>query len=87
MGTMNSSTSESHVLDQFFAFNALGVNLGVTVGAADVNDDGLSEIFTGATQGPSRYRIVSPNAMGIQPPALFESSPADLRGGVNVGAF
>jgi hypothetical protein len=87
-GTFSSTNPDASLLTQFFAFS-LGANAGVTVGAADFNNDGRAEILTGATNTP-RYRVVLGNATGILPPAVnnIDAMPPnfDPTQGVFVGA-
>jgi FG-GAP repeat protein len=67
-GTFSSANPDASLLTQFFAFS-LGGNTGVTVGASDIDNDGLAEILTGATT-TDRYRVVLGNATGILPPPV-----------------
>jgi hypothetical protein len=84
-GTFNGNNPMASQLDQFFAYG-LNFNIGVAVGSADFEGTGKWDILTGASQGAPHYRVVRGNAMGVQPPALFEGIPSDLRGGIFVGA-
>jgi hypothetical protein len=84
-GTFSPANPDASLLDQFFAYD-LQFNVGVTVGAADFDGDGRSEILTGASRGSPHFRVVPGNAMGIRPPALFEGIPSNMQGGVFVGA-
>src|SRR5262249_8313459 len=74
---------DGYLLDQFFAYD-LQYNVGATVGAADFDGTGKAKIITGATAAP-HYRVVSGNATGIKPPALFEGLSSNLQGGIFVG--
>lgn len=70
----------------FFAYD-VQFNIGTTVGAADIEGNGIADILTGASRGAPHYRIVKANASGVKPPAVngIEGIPADLQGGVFVG--
>jgi hypothetical protein len=48
---------------------------------------GQFDILTGASAGEPHYWVVRGNATGVTPPALFEGIPADLQGGIAVGAL
>jgi hypothetical protein len=56
------------------------------VASADFENTGKLDILTGASAGAPHYRVVKGNATGVQPAALFEGLPADLNGGIAVGA-
>ena len=74
------------LLDQFFAYDLNGSNTGVTVGAADYENNLHYDIITGATSGPPHYRVLRANSSGVNPPALFEGFPGSLVAGIAVGA-
>jgi hypothetical protein len=84
-GTFNPTTS---LLNQFFAYDRPGANVGVSVGAADFEGTGMADILTGPTQGPANYRVVRGNATGTLPPAVngIDAVAADITGGLLVGA-
>jgi hypothetical protein len=86
-GTFNSANPTASQLTQFFAYG-LNFNIGASVSAADFLASGQSAIVTGASAGAPHYRVVHGNATGTQPPALngIEGIPADLQGGIFVGA-
>lgn len=71
-GTFLPTAPDASLLTQFTAFSDLST--GVTVGAADVEGNGLFDILTGPTQGPARFRIYRGNANGINAPTLFDQS-------------
>jgi phospholipase/lecithinase/hemolysin len=76
------------LLDEFFAYNSVGANQGVSVAAADFEETGNFDILTGSTQGIPEYRVVKGNATGILPPAVngIDAMATDLTGGLSVGA-
>jgi hypothetical protein len=83
--TFDNNHPEASLRDQFFAYG-LNFNIGATVASADFENTGKFDILTGASAGAPHYRVVKGNATGVQPPALFEGLPADLNGGIAVGA-
>lgn len=83
--TFDKNNPSKNELDQFFAYD-LQYNVGATVGAADFDEDGKAEVLTGASVGSPHYRAVKGGGGIIKPPALFEGLPADLKGGIAVGA-
>jgi hypothetical protein len=83
--TFDSNHPEASLRDQFFAYG-LNFNIGAAVATADFENTGKFDILTGASAGSPHYRVVKGNATGVQPPALFEGMPADLHGGIAVGA-
>ncbi len=87
-GSFQPANPDNSLLDQFFAFNSLGANVGVSVAAADFEGTGMFDILTGSTQGPGHYRVVKGNATGILPPAVngIDVVVTDLTGGLFVGA-
>jgi hypothetical protein len=84
-GVFDGNHPEHSQLDQFFAYG-LDFNVGAAVAAADFESTGQFDILTGASAGEPHYRVVRGNATGVTPPALFEGIPADLQGGISVGA-
>jgi hypothetical protein len=74
-------------IDQFFAYQ-LDAYVGAAVASADIEGNGRFDILTGAAQGAPHYRIVPGNATGIEPPSVngLEGIPADIQGGIAVGA-
>jgi hypothetical protein len=74
-------------IGQFFAYG-LNFNVGTTVGAADIENNGHADILTGAAAGSPHFRVVRGDATGVEPPAVngIEGLPTDLQGGVSVGA-
>jgi hypothetical protein len=83
--TFDNNHPEASLRDQFFAYG-LNFNIGAAVASADFENTGKFDILTGASAGSPHYRVVKGNATGVQPPALFEGMPADLYGGIAVGA-
>ncbi len=83
--TFKETDPSASEIDQFFAYD-LNFNVGVTVGAADFDEDGQAEILTGASVGAPHYRAVKDGGGIIKPPAMFEGLPAVLQGGISVGA-
>jgi hypothetical protein len=83
--TFNNNDPEASSLARFFAYDSLGVNIGVTVGATDFDGDGKADILTGPTQGAAKFRIVSGLSTGTQPPALLEGEALGLTGPLFVG--
>ncbi len=79
--------NQVNLLDQFYAYD-LGGNIGVTVAAADFDGNGKADILTGAAAGAPHYRVVAATSQGVRPPVLdgLEGIPADLQGGITVGA-
>ncbi len=74
--TFQSTAPDASLLTQFFAFS--GVDTGVTVGASDVESNGLFDILTGPTRGPARFRIYRGLANGVNAPVLFEQGLGGL---------
>jgi uncharacterized delta-60 repeat protein len=85
-GTFNRYAPDTNLLTQFFAYDT-GSNLGVAVGAADFDHDGIDDIVTGPLHGGTpNYRVVHGNATGTRPPAVMEGTAAGIAGGIFVGA-
>jgi uncharacterized delta-60 repeat protein len=87
-GTFNINDPNASMLNQFFAYD-VGQNLGVSIGAADFENDGLDDILVGRVgTGAGSYRVVRGNATGLRPPAVrsIEGTSPDITGGVMVGA-
>jgi len=82
-GTFNPYNPDASLLDQFFAYD-VGMNIGVTVAAADFDSDGEAEILTGARTRP-QFRVF-PGDAGGNPPALFDETLAGFAGGIYVAA-
>ena len=57
----------------------------MTVGAADFEGTGRSDILTGATIAP-HFRVVRANSSGNMPPAVngIDNLAADIKGGIAV---
>jgi hypothetical protein len=87
-GTFNSATPDSSLLNQFYAYNRLNVNVGVSVAAVDFEGNGGVDILTGPTQGLASFRVVKDAATGIMPPVVngIDLVASDLTDGVSVGA-
>jgi hypothetical protein len=83
--SFDNSHPEASLRDQFFAYG-LNFDIGAAVASADFENTGRFDILTGASAGAPHYRVVKGGATGVQPPALFEGVPADLQGGIAVGA-
>ncbi len=84
-GSVPMTNNDWALLTQFFAY-AAAPNLGVRVGAVDYNSDGRKEILTGASKTWPHFRVIAGNAVGFQPPALFEEFSNTISSGVFVGA-
>jgi hypothetical protein len=82
-GTFQSSAPDASLFTQFTAF--AGVDTGVTVGASDVQSNGLFDILTGPTRGLAHVRIYPGTASGISPPPLFDLALPNLFTPVYVG--
>jgi exo-beta-1,3-glucanase (GH17 family) len=74
---------DANRLTDFFAF-ALQFNVGVTVGARDIDGDGEAEILTGASVGAPHYRAFPSDANGADPVELFGGLVPSIVGGVAV---
>jgi lysophospholipase L1-like esterase len=83
-GTFNSSNPAASQVDQFFAFGT-GTNEGVTVAAADFDQNGKWDILTGSTT-TAHYQVVQVNVQGYAVSVVFYGEPPDLQGGLSVGA-
>ncbi len=82
----NGTAGDAALLEQFFAYEGRA-DTGVTVGAADFNNDGKAEILTGTTQGNATYRVIDAStASGNNPPALMENTVAELSTIISVSA-
>jgi hypothetical protein len=66
-----------------FAYD-MGVNLGVTVAALDVDWPGRFDILMGPTSGTPTYRVFRGSARGVLPPTVSEETPVDLPAGFAV---
>jgi hypothetical protein len=87
-GTFDAARPDISLLNQFFAYDRLGADVGVSVAAADFAGSGAFDILTGPTQGPANVRVVPGTATGIMPPAVngIDLVASDLTDGVSVGA-
>ncbi len=83
-GSLNMTTAENHILDQFYAA-VLNQGIGVTVAASDVENTGRSDILTGATSGAPALKVFRGTATGISPPALFDVPLTGFPDGISVG--
>ncbi len=79
----NNFNVDTSQLDQFFAFE-LQFAIGVALGAADFDDDGIAEIVTGAKAGSPHYRVVAGDSSGVKPPATIDDIAIGIGGGINV---
>jgi hypothetical protein len=86
-GSFSSANPDASLRTQFFAFGT-GLNIGVTVGAADFEGNHRFDILTGASAGAPNFRVVSGSATGTIPPAVngIDEFATDITGGVFVGA-
>lgn len=73
------------LLANFFGYG-LGSNTGITVGAADFENNGKFDILMGPTRGTPNFRVVRALSSGVAPPALFEGVVQGVQGGLCVGA-
>jgi len=80
--TFDNNHPERSELTEFFAFE-VNQNIGVSVGAADLDGTGRAQILTGS-RATSRYRIVSGLSTGILPPAFrgMEGIAPTIQGGI-----
>ena len=87
-GTFNGANPDASLLAQFYAYNRLNANVGVTVASADFEGTGSFDILTGPTRTPANVRVVKGTASGIMPPAVngIDLTLTDLTDGVFVGA-
>ncbi len=87
-GALQFANPDANLLGQFYAYNRLNADVGVTVAAADFEGTGSFDILTGPTQGPANVRAVKGTASGIMPPAVngIDLVLTDLTDGVFVGA-
>ncbi len=86
-GTFNPEAPEGSLIDNFFAYE-LGMNVGVSVGAADFDGDGLADIVTGSVnRNPVLYRVFKTNADHTHTALLngIQGSPPGLTGDLGVG--
>ena len=87
-GGLTSANPDAALINQFYAYD-VGVNLGVSIGAADFGHNGVAEILTGPVHGSlSNYRVVSAYSTGTHPPALpgLDGNTPEMQGGLLVGA-
>jgi hypothetical protein len=85
-GTFNSLAPESSLLDNFYAAE-LGMNLGVSVSAADFTGDGRADILTGSVnRNPVLYRVFKTNPDNTHTMLLsgIQGSPSGLVGDLDV---
>ncbi len=87
-GSFQPANPDSSLLGQFYAYDRLNANVGVSVAAADFEGTGKFDILTGPTQSPANFRVVKGNATGIMPPAVngIDLVATDLTDGLFVGA-
>jgi len=87
-GIFQPANPDSSLLNQFFAYDRLNANVGVSVAAADFEGTGNFDILTGPTQAPANFRVVKSNATGMVPPAVngIDLVATDLTDGLFVGA-
>ena len=86
-GTFNPDHPENSLIDHFYAYE-LGVDVGVSVGAADFDGDGLADIVTGSVnRNPVLYRVFKTNADHTHTTLLngIQGSPAGFTGDLSVG--
>ena len=69
-GSLQLANPDASLLNQFFAYNSLNANVGVTVAAADFERTRHFDIVTGPTRGPDNVRVVRGTATGMMPPAV-----------------
>jgi uncharacterized delta-60 repeat protein len=87
-GTFNGSNPDASQLASFYAFDT-GKNLGVSVGAADFDGDGLADLLTGSVHGSSAdYRVVKGMSAGNKPTVLngLEGTITGIQDGIFVAA-
>ena len=61
-GTFNPANPDASLLTSFFAYG-LNFNIGVNVGAGDVNGDGFADLVTGATAGNPHVKVYNGKAI------------------------
>jgi hypothetical protein len=86
-GTFNPDVPDNSLIDHFYAYE-LGMDVGVSVGAADFDGDGLADIVTGSVnRNPVLYRVFKTNPDHTHTTLLngIQGSPAGLTGDLSVG--
>jgi hypothetical protein len=83
-GTFDGNHPENSERTQFFAYGQ-GSNIGATVAASDIEHTGRFDILTGPTAGTPTYKVFRGTASGLNPPEVFEGTPADIQDGLSVG--
>ncbi len=61
-GTFNGANPDASLLASFFAYG-LNFNIGVNVGAGDINNDGFADLVTGATAGNPHVKVYNGKAI------------------------
>jgi uncharacterized repeat protein (TIGR01451 family) len=69
-GSFQPANPDASLLNDFYAYNSLNANVGVTLAAADFEGTGKFDILTGPTRGPANFRVVKGTANGVMPPAV-----------------
>ncbi len=85
-GIFNNQVPETSLLDNFYA-DELGMNVGVTVSAADFNGDGRADILTGSVnRNPVLYRVFKTNPDNTHTTLLngIQGSPPGLTGDLDI---